>query len=106
MRLNATHGSGSSGTNVLCTIVGCRRCWAGIGPDITKIATEIRIALMLRLLHHYYGFAGLVRWLTPTVFKVRFYVAPRISRTRPSASSEYRRYPAASQLTGTKGSGA
>src|SRR5260370_38532547 len=55
------HGSGSSGTNVFCTIVGCLLCWANIGPDISKIATEIRIALMLRLLQPYYGIAASVR---------------------------------------------
>src|SRR5260370_15891847 len=61
MWLNATHGRGSEGTNVLSTIAGCLLFWASTGPDISKIATEIRIALMLRLLHHY-GVAALVRW--------------------------------------------
>src|SRR6266576_4361456 len=61
MRLNAMHGSGSSGTNVLCTIVGCLLCCANIGPDISRIATEIRIALILRLLQPYYGIASLLR---------------------------------------------
>src|SRR5260370_27104725 len=55
------HGSGSLGTNVLCPIVGCLLCCAGIGPHISKIATEIRIALMLRLLQPYYGIAVSVR---------------------------------------------
>src|ERR1700736_2737012 len=55
------HGSGSSGTKVLCIIVGCLLCWASIGPGISKIATEIRIALMLRLLQPYYGIAASVR---------------------------------------------
>src|SRR5260370_12991969 len=55
------HGRGSSGTNVLCTIVGCLLCWANIGPDISRIATEIRTALMLRLLQPYYGIAASVR---------------------------------------------
>src|SRR6266704_2786633 len=50
MRLNAMHGSGSSGTNVLCTIGGCLLCWASTGLDISKIATEIKIVLMLHLL--------------------------------------------------------
>src|SRR5437588_8468935 len=61
MRLNAMHGSGSSGTNVLCTMVGCLLCCANIDPDISRIATEIRIALMLRLLQPYYGIAALLR---------------------------------------------
>src|SRR5712692_3351641 len=55
------HGSGSSGTNVLGTGAGCLLCWATTGPDISKIATEIRIALMLRLLQPYYGVAPSVR---------------------------------------------
>src|SRR4029077_954183 len=63
IRLNATHGSGSSGTNVLCTGVGSLLCWADTGPAISKIATEIRIALMLRLL----GLFGIVALLRPLV---------------------------------------
>src|SRR6266446_3973143 len=55
------HGTGSSGTNVLCTIVGSLLSWASIAPHINKIATEVRIALMLLLLQHYYGIAALVR---------------------------------------------
>jgi hypothetical protein len=54
------HGSGSLGTNVLGTGVGCLLCWAGIVPDINKIATEIRITLMLRLLQPSYGIATFV----------------------------------------------
>src|SRR5260370_3930312 len=63
------HGRGSSGTNVLCTIVGCLLCWANIGPDISKIATEIRTALMLRLLQPYYGIAASVRPLVKQFHK-------------------------------------
>jgi hypothetical protein len=60
MLLNAVHGSGSLGTNVLGTGAGCLLCCAGIGPDINRIATEIRIALMLRLLETDDGIAGVV----------------------------------------------
>src|SRR5258708_3204263 len=63
MRLNATHGNGSSGTNVLCTIPGGLLCWASIGPDISKTATEIRNALILGLLQRDFGFTGQVRRL-------------------------------------------
>src|SRR5712692_5247871 len=48
------HGSGSSGTNVLCTGIACFLCWASIGPDISEIATAISIVLMLRLLQPYF----------------------------------------------------
>src|SRR5260370_28702921 len=50
MRLNAMHGSGSLGTKVLGTIAGSYLCGAGIGTPRNRIATEIRTALMLRLL--------------------------------------------------------
>jgi hypothetical protein len=53
------HGCGSLGTNVLGTGVACVLCCASIGPHISKIATEIRIVLMLRLLEAYYGFTAL-----------------------------------------------
>jgi hypothetical protein len=53
------HGCGSLGTNVLGTIVACLLCWASRGPHTRKIATEIRIALMLRLLETYYGITAL-----------------------------------------------
>src|SRR5260370_26401216 len=55
------HDCGSYGTNVLWTGIACFLCWAGIGPDINKIATEIRIALILRLLQPHYGITALVR---------------------------------------------
>src|SRR5882724_3079169 len=57
------HGRGSLGTNVLCTIVARLLCWAGIGPHINRIATEIRTALMLRLLRRCLGIAALLRLL-------------------------------------------
>src|SRR6266513_6520526 len=63
------HGTGSSGTNVLCTIVGTLLSWASIAPDINKIATEARIALMLLLLQPYYGIAALVRPLVKQSYK-------------------------------------
>src|ERR1700730_13268895 len=72
------HGSGSSGTKVLCTIVGCLLCWASIGPDVSKIATEIRIALMLRLLQPYYGIAASVRPLIK-YFHKRPWLAGRVA---------------------------
>src|SRR5258708_25565558 len=63
MASNAVHTSGSSGTNVRCTGIACFLCWAGIEPDISKIATEIRITLMLGLLQPYFGIATLLRAL-------------------------------------------
>src|SRR5258708_39462635 len=52
--LNAVHTSGSSGTNVRCTGIACFLCWAGNGPDRSKIAKENRIALILRLLQPHF----------------------------------------------------
>src|ERR1700682_4663185 len=69
------HGSGSSGTNVLCTGAACFLCWAGIAPDINKIATEIRIALMLRL-------HGIAAWV-PTLFK-QFHKRPGLASALPT----------------------
>src|SRR5580704_8951475 len=60
MLLNAVHGSGSLGTNVRGTGAGCLLCCAGIGQHMNRIATEIRIAFMLRLLETGDGIAGLV----------------------------------------------
>src|SRR6266446_2164923 len=54
MASNAVHTSGSSGTNVRCTGTGRFLCWAGMGPDRSKIAKENRIALILRLLQPYF----------------------------------------------------
>src|SRR5258708_6116654 len=42
-------------------ITGRLLCWAGIVPHINRIATEIRTALMLRLLRRYFGIAALLR---------------------------------------------
>src|SRR2546429_9794949 len=85
------HGRGSSGTNVLCTIVGTLLSWASIAPDINKIATEVRIALMLLLLQPYYGIAALVRPLFQQSWK-RPWLARAGSRkldvnTNPDAQS-------------------
>src|SRR6267143_3524801 len=91
------HGTGSSGTNVLCTIVGSLLSWASIAPDINKIATEVRIALMLLLLQPYYGLAALVRHLFKQSHK-RPCIARAGSRkqdvnTNPDAQSRVDVYP-------------
>src|SRR5260370_35805293 len=52
------HGKGSLGTNVLCTIAGRLLCWTDNGPHISRIATAIRTALILRLLRRYFGIAA------------------------------------------------